>query len=218
MRPAAAADDRHVLVVDDDCSLRKVLTDLLRLRGYDPTPAASGEEALRLLAAQPSAIAIIDIDLKEGGGVMDGIELLHRVKAEYPTTECVILTGLPSQQTAIDAVSVGAFGYLVKPFNVTELVGTLERALARRREREEMALAQRRVSKVDTAHMRLVGRLRADYLSSLHRLQALGQNIAAETSVAPAQAFGLQVKDEAQRLIGALDELIAEFEADAGQR
>lgn len=218
MRPAAAADDRHVLVVDDESSLRKVLTDLLRLRGYDPTPAASGEEALRIMEGQPFAIAIIDIALKLGGGEMDGIELLHRVKAEYPTTECIILTGLPSQQTAIDAVSVGAFGYLLKPFNMTELVGTLERALARRREREELALAQRRIGKVDTAHIRLVGRLRADCLSSLHKLEVLGQNIAAETSVAPAQAFGRQVQTEAKRLIGALDELITEVEANAGQQ
>jgi DNA-binding NtrC family response regulator len=204
--------------VDDESSLRKVLTDLLRLRGYDPLQAASGEEALKLMAVQPFAIAIIDISLKEGGGEMDGIDLLRRVKAEYPTTECVILTGLPSQQTAIEAVSAGAFGYLVKPFNVTELVGTLERALARRRENEDLVQAQRRAHTVDAARLRMVGRLRADCISALHRLDKLGQNIAAGSSLADTQAFGQEVQKEAQGVLDVLAAIIAEAEADPEPR
>jgi len=206
-----------VLVVDDESSLRKVLTDLLRLRGYDPLPAASGEEALKLMAAQPFAIAIIDIALKDGGGEMDGIDLLRRVKAEYPTTECVILTGLPSQQTAIEAVSGGAFGYLVKPFNITELVGTLERALARRRENEELVQAQRRARTVDTARMRMANRLRAECMNALHRMVKLGQNLAAGARAEDAQAFGQEIQKEARGVIDVLDALIAEVEADSEQ-
>jgi DNA-binding NtrC family response regulator len=185
------------------------------LRGYDPLPAASGEEALKLMASQPFAIAIIDIALKDGGGEMDGIELMRRVKAEYPTTECIILTGLPSQQTAIEAVSGGAFGYLLKPFNITELVGTLERALARRRENEQLVRAQRRVRTVDTSRLRLVGRLRGECLSALHRLAKLGENLEAGPSPDDTQAFGREVQKEARCVIEVLDALIAEVEAES---
>ena len=73
MAPTVVAHDRHVLVVDDESSLRKVLADLLRLRGYDPIAVGSGEEALALLETQAFAVAIIDMGLQYGGGVMDGI-------------------------------------------------------------------------------------------------------------------------------------------------
>lgn len=209
MAPTAAVDDRHVLVVDDESSLRKVLGDLLRLRGYDPVAVGSAEEALSLLQTRTFAVAIIDLSLQYGGGTMDGSELMRKVRASYPSTECVVLTGAPSQQNAIDAVSAGAFGYLLKPFNVTELVGTLERAIARRRGSVELDAVQRRANQVTEANQHIVGCLRSDCLASLQNLVKLGQKISECTNLKVAQAFGRQVQTESQRVLEAVDKLAA---------
>lgn len=211
MAPMAAVRDRRVLVVDDESSLRKVLGDLLRLRGYDPVAVGSAEEALALLQAQAFAVAIIDLGLQYGGGVMDGIELLRRVRESYPSTECVVLTGAPSQKNAIDAVSAGAFGYLLKPFNLTELVGTLERAIAHRRESAELSAAQTRAREVGETNLHLVNCLRSECLTSLQNLLRLGQDIDGCSSLQEAQAYGRQVQVESQSVL----DVIAGLAADA---
>ena len=209
MAPTAAAGDRHILVVDDESSLRKVLGDLLRLRGYDPVAVGSAEEALSLLETQVFAVAIIDLALQYGGGTMDGIELMRRVRETYPSTECVVLTGAPTQKTAIDAVSAGAFGYLLKPFNMTELVGTLERAIARRRDTVELSTVQRRASQINEANMRVVGSLRSECLNSLQNLVKLGQSIVDSPTLKDAQAFGRLVQSESQAVLNVIDKLAA---------
>lgn len=212
MPSATVTDDRRVLVVDDESSLRKVLADLLRLRGYDPVAVGSGEEALELVKTQAFAVAIIDIALKDGGGAIDGIELMRQLKAVHPHTECVILTGLPSQKTAIEAVGAGASGYLLKPFNITELLGTLERALARRRENAELVSAQRRAQQLTTDNLRMLGRLRGECATSLHNLIKLGQNIIESPNLKDAQAFGRLVQTETQCVLDVVEELLHEAE------
>jgi DNA-binding NtrC family response regulator len=218
MVPPAAVRDRHVLVVDDESSLRKVLADLLRLRGYDPVAVGSGEEALTLLETQAFAVAIIDMGLQLGGGVMDGLELLRRVRESYPSTECVVLTGAPSQKTAIDAVAAGAFGYLLKPFNLTELVGTLERALAHRRESVELSAAQTRAELIKEANQVIVTRLRRECLASLQNLVRLGQDIVESTSLENAQAYGSLVLAEGQAVLDTINELVASTPSGDGKR
>ena len=209
MASTAAANDRHILVVDDESSLRKVLGDLLRLRGYDAVAVGSAEEALSLLETQVFAVAIIDLALQYGGGTMDGIELMRKVRESYPSTECVVLTGAPSQKNAIDAVSAGAFSYLLKPFNMTELVGTLERAIERRRGTVELSTVQRRASQISEANLRVVNGLRNKCLSSLQNLVKLGQRIVESPNLKDAQAAGHLVQAESQRVLDVIDELAA---------
>lgn len=218
MPETAVSDSRRVLVVDDENSLRKVLSDLLRLRGYDPMAAASGEEALELSRTQSFAVAIIDIGLHEGGGSMNGIELMRQLKASHPHAEYVILTGLPSQKTAIEAVGAGAFGYLLKPFNVSELVGTLERALARHHENGDLMNARRQAQSLRTSNLRLQTRLRRECLTSVQNLIRLGQNIIESPNLRDAQAFGRLVQTESQGVLEVLDELISEAEGSSAER
>jgi DNA-binding NtrC family response regulator len=190
----------------------------LRLRGYDPVAVGSGEEALTLLETQAFAVAIIDMGLQLGGGVMDGLELLRRVRESYPSTECVVLTGAPSQKTAIDAVAAGAFGYLLKPFNLTELVGTLERALAHRRESVELSAAQTRAELIKEANQVIVTRLRRECLASLQNLVRLGQDIVESTSLENAQAYGSLVLAEGQAVLDTINELVASTPSGDGKR
>ena len=123
------------------------------------------------------------------------------MRKSYPSTVCVVLTGAPSQKNAIDAVSAGAFGYLLKPFNLAELVGTLERALAHRRESVEMSTAQGRARQVSEAHQFIVNRLRNECLNSLQNLVKLGQDIDECANLEDAQAYGRLVQAESQSVL-----------------
>lgn len=205
--------ERRILVVDDESSLRKVLSDLLRLRGFDPVAVGSGEEAVDKLKKQSFAVAIIDLALHEGGGRMDGMELLQQVREKHAQTECVVLTGAPSQQSAIQAVSAGAFSYLLKPFNVTELVGTLERAMEHRQEHQALVGAKEHAEEATTRTARLIGGLRSECVSALGNLIALAQNIVETNTLNDAQAFGRVIQTEAQGLLDTIEELIEEHDS-----
>jgi len=91
-------------------------------------PASGGEEALVRIEEAPPAIAVIDLMLED----MSGLELLQKIKARRPSTECIVLTGHASQETAIEAVNLGAFSYLQKPYEMEQLLVTIRRALEKR--------------------------------------------------------------------------------------
>ncbi|MCK5804628.1 MAG: response regulator [Lentisphaeria bacterium] len=116
-----------ILIVDDEGPLRKVLGDLLRMRGFECKAAETATEACAALAQEKFAAAIIDLGLPD----MPGIELIRRIKESWPWTECIVLTGQPTQETAIEAVKLGAHSYLEKPLNVEELLGTIHSAIAK---------------------------------------------------------------------------------------
>jgi diguanylate cyclase (GGDEF)-like protein len=128
-------EHRKILIIDDDVSIRKTLFDILRIKGYDPLTAGSGEEGLRALAGFPADLAIIDLGLPD----MSGIEVLGKLKADHPSTEAIILTGNASLDTAIEATNTGAFSYLLKPYDMDQLMLHILRALEKQRARETIA-------------------------------------------------------------------------------
>jgi diguanylate cyclase (GGDEF)-like protein/PAS domain S-box-containing protein len=113
-----------VLVVDDDANLRKTLADILRVKGYEPLSAGNGAEAFDLLKRQAVNLALIDLGLPD----IPGLEVLSRVKADHPLTETIILTGHASLDSAIEATNRGAFSYLVKPYEIDQLLLQIRRA------------------------------------------------------------------------------------------
>ncbi|HJV65156.1 MAG TPA: diguanylate cyclase [Geomonas sp.] len=130
--PALGDSPEHpfVLIVDDDAHIRRTLADILRLKGYRPSVAASGEEGLAALQRTPANVAIIDLGLPD----MPGIELLHRIRSAHPDIRIIILTGNATLETAIEATNKGAFCYLLKPYDIEQLLGNLNRALDEQRE------------------------------------------------------------------------------------
>lgn len=116
-------ENGNILIVDDESSLRKVLSDLLRLRGYSPEPVATGREAIERVEQGKHAVAIVDLGLGEGD--MSGIDVIKEIKLRSPGTECIVLTGNPSQQSAIEAVNMGVYSYMEKPFNVKKLLESI---------------------------------------------------------------------------------------------
>ncbi len=115
----------HILVVDDEPSMRTTLSILLKREGYQVSQAGDGIEALKML--KPGQYDMILTDLKMEG--VDGMELLRRVKAADPQTEVLIFTAYGTVTSAVEAMKLGAYDYIGKPFDEEELLLKVARAL-----------------------------------------------------------------------------------------
>lgn len=134
-----------ILVVDDEDSPRKALITLLEEHGYRVTGAAAAPEALRRI--KEDVYDLILTDLKMDG--MSGMDVLRAAKETDPTMEVIVLTGYGTVESAVEAMKLGAFDYIEKPWIEDELIVRVERALGRKRMKEEIE--------------RLRGRLREEY-------------------------------------------------------
>lgn len=123
-----------ILVVDDDPNLRKTLADILRVKGYETAVAASGAEAIAAAEREMFSLALIDLMLPD----MPGLEVMVHIKAISPLTEAIILTGHASMETAIEATGQGAFSYLLKPYQMDELLLAIRHAVERNQAQEEI--------------------------------------------------------------------------------
>jgi len=114
-----------ILIVDDEEGIRQVLSDCLRDEGYRVALAEDGFEALRLLAEKPVELVLLDVWLPN----MGGIEVLQRVKAEYPEVEVVVISGHGNINLAVQAVKLGAFDFLEKPLSLEKTITVVQNAL-----------------------------------------------------------------------------------------
>lgn len=117
-----------ILVVDDERATRLSLSDILRLDGYDVQTAASGEEAVQLLAA--GQIDLMLLDIKMPG--MDGMQVLAEARRLSPRTVAILLTAHGTLDTAMQAIEEQAFAYLLKPSAPEVILDKVRRGLARR--------------------------------------------------------------------------------------
>jgi len=127
----------RVLVVDDEPDINEVVREGLRVAGYDPVPALSGEEAFAAIGRQVPDLVLLDQMLPD----VDGIELCRRLRAEprTRTVPVVFLTARSSPDARVRGLAVGADDYVVKPFSMQELVLRI-RAVLRRAAPVEMEL------------------------------------------------------------------------------
>ena len=121
-------DTPGILIVDDDATLSKTLAAILRVKGYAPLAVGTGEEALRHVESGRPLVAVLDLRLPD----IDGLELLQGIKARSPLTECIVLTGYASESSAIQAINLGAYSYIRKPYDVEQLLLTIRRAAEKR--------------------------------------------------------------------------------------
>ncbi len=123
----------RVLVVDDEPTYRASVSRCLTNQSYHVTAAESGEKALELLSSGRFDLVISDIKMPG----MSGVELLGKVSEISPGTASIIMTAFATIETAIEATKLGAFHYLIKPFNVDELVQLAARAIEHKKLKEE---------------------------------------------------------------------------------
>jgi PAS domain S-box-containing protein len=133
--------NRHrVLVVDDDASVCRLLEEALEAEGYAAESCLHPEEALALCRARSFGLIFVDIRLPG----MSGFDLASRIKEEYPEREVVFITGFGSFDSVLRAIKVGAYDYLRKPFNLSELNLCLRRYQERRELKDRIQSAERR--------------------------------------------------------------------------
>lgn len=116
----------RVLVVDDDHQFRKLVCTVLRTRGHEITDAEDGVQGLARFREGTFDLVVSDIEMPN----MDGLQLLDAIIKEQPQMPVVMLTAVSDIKTALGALGVGAFDYVIKPFQMPELVEAVKRALA----------------------------------------------------------------------------------------
>ncbi|MCA9553192.1 MAG: EAL domain-containing protein [Myxococcales bacterium] len=125
MKDIRAGQPGRVLVVDDDAQVRQVLCRVLQRSGLQVMPAESGTEAIAILEHEPVDAVVSDINMPG----YDGITLLREIRRTNLDLPVILITGLPTADTAIHALQYGALNYLSKPIDNTTLVSEVRRAV-----------------------------------------------------------------------------------------
>jgi DNA-binding NtrC family response regulator len=134
----------HILIIDDEKSIRNVLKDILGNEGFKVDEASDGEEGL--LKAKQNAYDLILCDIKMPK--LDGLEFLDAVAATNGETPVIMISGHGNIETAVDAVKKGAYDYISKPPDLNRLLITIRNALDRTNLVKETKVLKRKVSKV----------------------------------------------------------------------
>jgi two-component system, NtrC family, response regulator PilR len=155
VKPIASAHSAsaRVLVVDDERSMRELLAIVLKREGHEVLLADNGRSALAALERGPVDLLISDIKMSD----MTGIDVLRGAKQLDPTVEAIMVTAYASQETAIEALRLGACDYLIKPFDVDELKVKVRERLETRRLRQENVLLKRALGSSHQFH-NIIGR------------------------------------------------------------
>src|SRR3982750_4972971 len=119
----------RLLVAEDEANLRLVIQKELQRLGYRVQVAPDGEAALRKLEEGNVDVLLSDINMPR----MDGMELLRRVHERPNPPEVIMLTGQATVETAVEAMKLGAYDYLTKPYSITELDIRVKQAADKRR-------------------------------------------------------------------------------------
>jgi len=131
-----------VLVVDDDSTVRKILSILLGQAGHRVQEAESLSAATHKLGEHSYDLAIIDLFLSDG----NGIDLIRMIREDHPNTEAILLTGHGTIESSVEAMQAGAFDYVTKPFSNHEFMIRVGKALERHRMQQEIASLRQHVA------------------------------------------------------------------------
>ena len=147
---------KKILIVDDEANLRKTLATILRGRGYSTLEASDGSEALQLLRDATPDLVFTDWKMPEMGG--DEVLRYMRRDARLMPIPVIVITAFGSSHSAIEAVRLGAYDFVTKPFDLQDISLTAERALAHSSLSQEVNLLRAQVGRNNTASTgRLVG-------------------------------------------------------------
>src|ERR687892_279477 len=131
------AENRRILIIDDERPILLTLEALLGRHGYQPQTAATASFGLRALKENPPAVLLLDLQLPDA----EGLEMLAQIKAEHPETQVIILTAHDSLNNAIESIKRGAYHFISKPYASEELLSLVEKALEKQflvREAEQL--------------------------------------------------------------------------------
>lgn len=135
----------RILVVDDELSMREFLTILLEREGYEVSTAGSAESALRLMEQSVFDLVLSDVNMPG----LSGIELLSRIKRTSPETGVLMITAFSAAEQAVEAMKLGAYDYIAKPFKIEEIKQLVINALEKQGLKRENTLLKISVSERD---------------------------------------------------------------------
>ncbi len=118
---------KKILIVDDEPEMRIAITEALKREGYQTDSAENGPDALLRLEGQPFDLVISDVKMPK----MSGQDLLREIKEQWPHTLVIMMTAYGTIDNAVESMKQGAFDYLLKPFSIEILAGTVNRAFLR---------------------------------------------------------------------------------------
>ena len=191
------AEKEPILIADDEPQMLGMLSEVMRGQGYAVHPVANGLEALEALQEQKFHLALLDIGLPG----LSGLELLSRIKAESPQTEVIVFTGHAGLDSAVQALRLGAYDYLLKSEIRLE---NLQTVVARALERRRLALSNR---KLMTDLHQVQQELSQQHTQDLSRVRRLSEARRRKLDNSEAQSFQDLLLCGSLRLVG--DELHA---------
>ena len=164
----------RVLVVDDERSMRELLEVTLAQEGYTVTLAEGGEAAVRAVEETTFDLVVTDLRMRK----IDGLAVLRAVKERAPATMVLMVTAFASTDTAVEAMKLGAYDYVTKPFKLDELRLTIANALERKRLQEENQALRRELHK-QRGFPNFVGRSRRmlEVFETIRKIAATASNV-----------------------------------------
>lgn len=190
-----------VLIVDDDTLIRDLCQRALR--GYQVFQAGSSGEALKIYQREPVDLVLTDVMMPGGSG----IDLLKTIKGQNPNAVVIIMTGFLEKEIILDSLKEGADDFISKPLNLLQLKSSVEKALSRRRLKEELA------------NLKQLDRLKSNFLSIIsHKLRTPITTISLFLQNIEQEGFGTcdeifrqnarQISDEATHLGRLVEDLL----------
>ncbi|HWB03368.1 MAG TPA: sigma-54 dependent transcriptional regulator [Verrucomicrobiales bacterium] len=114
-----------IIIIDDEASILEMMGQVCRKMGHQVSLHQTGRAGMAALDAEKPELLIVDLRIPD----MNGMQIIQDVRARYPQTEVVMVTGYASVETAVEAMKLGAFDYLTKPFELDDLQRTINRAM-----------------------------------------------------------------------------------------
>mgnify|MGYP000922319508 CR=1 FL=1 len=134
---------KSILIVDDEENISSFLRDSFVEKGYTVWTAPDGAAGLAQFATHTPDIVILDLKLPD----MDGIEILRKIKAERPDTQVIMITAYGKIKSAVEAIKLGAYDYVAKPFKFSEINVIVENACQMLSMMEQIYLLNREIAK-----------------------------------------------------------------------
>ena len=114
-----------ILIIDDEAAILNLMSKSCRQQGHDVTAVQTGKDGIKALDAFRPDLMIVDLLI----GDMNGLDIIRYSEENYPSTQVIMVTGNASVETAVEAMRLGAFDYLTKPFELADLQRTVEVSL-----------------------------------------------------------------------------------------
>ncbi len=169
-------DRLKVLVVDDEESVRLLLQRLLQAAGYEAVTAANGKEALAVIA--DGDIDVVLLDVKMPG--LSGLDVLGKINTDWPDLCAIMATAVSNVETGVEAMKLGAYDYITKPFNQDEVLLKIRQAVIRWQEQLQDKQQYLQLKQNITEQTARIQEQFAELVQSLAREHKLLQQLAAK--------------------------------------